>query len=225
MTPSTTAPTPQSSTSALPPQTKTPTPAPVAGSASVQSNGTPINATGSPAHPPAPSSQPESVNGSIRPANGTPTGSDTARDRQQAKKQQRREKEKERKKEERERERADKDGGTGEGVQQHQPKHSTSSAAPSQDADTATPLSPSDGPTGSRTPTGGPRKRNPWTLFMKLPGPCTENDIREFFQSAKEGVCWRSTLSFASLTPPADYFRQIPSQPVRSCSGRIHRVR
>ncbi|KIJ32329.1 hypothetical protein M422DRAFT_184543 [Sphaerobolus stellatus SS14] len=175
VTPTTSAPTPHSVTSALPQQQQTKPTTPVPGAIS-QSNGTPINVATSPAPP----SQPESVNGSVRAANGTPPGSDTARDRQQAKKQQRREKEKERKKE-------DKDA---EADKQHQPKASTSSAVPSQDQETATPFSPTDSNNGARTPTGTRPKRqhHPWTLFIKLPGPCTDMDIREFFQDAKDGI-------------------------------------
>lgn len=106
-------------------------------------------------------------------------GFEIARDRQQAKKQQKKDRERERKKEEKET--PDKK----DLLKSHQPKPSTSSSTPSGDAE---PISPAEG-TGARTPTGPPRRqRNPWTLFMKLPVPVTENELREFFQDAKEGV-------------------------------------
>ncbi|KAF8590277.1 hypothetical protein K439DRAFT_1382276 [Ramaria rubella] len=191
-TPSTTAQTPLSATSSLPPpQPKTPTPAPGA-PASVHSNGTSVNAESASATPiNQGSSQPEFSNGPK--ANGTTGVSDSAKEKQQIKKQQKKEREKERKKEEKERERADKDSGSKEGserkdVSPHQAKPSTSIAVQSQDAD---PLSPADNGTagtGMRTPTGPPRRRHPWTLFMKLPGPCNEIDIREFFLDAKDGI-------------------------------------
>jgi hypothetical protein len=191
-TPSTTAPTPQSATSSLPPaQTKTPTPVPAAPS-SVQSNGTSANAEAAAASPAnQASSQPEFSNGPR--TNGT-SAADSAKEKQQQKKQQKKEREKERKKEEKERERVEKDTGSKEGSERkeaspHQAKPSTSSVVPGQDGD---PLSPADSGTGSgggtRTPTGPPRRRNPWTLFMKLPGPCNETEVREFFLSAKDGV-------------------------------------
>ncbi|KAF8509424.1 hypothetical protein BU17DRAFT_98943 [Hysterangium stoloniferum] len=188
-TPSTTAPTPQSTTSALPPpQAKTPTPAPAA-SPSIRSNGTPVHGDFSAPSPVNPtSSRPESANGS----RGTPTASDSARERHQAKKQQKKERERERKKEEKERERADKDSVARDETEvtelAHEAQPSTSTAPAGQDAE---PMSPADGGnvTGIRTPTGPPRRqRNPWTLFMKLPGPCTETEVREFFLTAKEGI-------------------------------------
>jgi hypothetical protein len=172
-------------TSALPPpENKTPTPAPAA-SPSIRSNGTPAHGDFSAPSPVNPaSSRPESANGS----RSTPTASDSTRERQQAKKQQK----KERKKEEKERDRADKDSVAKDESEPtelaHEAQPSTSSVPATQNAE---PMSPADGGhvTGSRTPTGPPRRqRHPWTLFMKLPGPCTESEVREFFLTAKEGV-------------------------------------
>jgi len=48
------------------------------------------------------------------------------------------------------------------------------------------PLSPSD---GVRTPTSLRSRRNPWTLFIKVPTHATEHDVREFFTpSVREGI-------------------------------------
>ena len=150
------------------------------------------------------SSQPESINGPK--ANGAPGVSDSAKEKQQIKKQQKKEREKERKKEEKERERAEKESGSKEDPEKkdhlpHQTRPSTSSVTASQDPD---PLSPAESGagtgTGVRTPTGPLRRRHPWTLFMKLPGPCNEAEIREFFLDSKDGVgvsleCQRMSLT------------------------------
>lgn len=108
------------------------------------------------------------------------------------KKQQKKEREKERKKEEKERERAEKESKDDPERKEHSPhqaKPSTSSATASQDAELLSPAENGPGVgTGARTPTGPPRRRNPWTLFMKLPGPCTEFEIKEFFLDSKDGV-------------------------------------
>ncbi|KAF8511082.1 hypothetical protein JB92DRAFT_3144205 [Gautieria morchelliformis] len=189
-TPSNATPTPQSATSSLPP--KVPTPAPGAPS-SVHSNGTNTNAEGPVSSPATQGTyQAESANGPK--PNGGSGGSESAKEKQHIKKQQKKEREKERKKEEKERERAEKDSGSKEGSERkeaspHQAKPSTSSATQSQDADVLSPTESNAGPgTGARTPTGPPRRRHPWTLFMKLPGPCNETDIREFFLDAKDGI-------------------------------------
>ena len=44
--------------------------------------------------------------------------------------------------------------------------------------------------TGQRTPKIGKPQRHPWTLFMRMAGhlQVTENEIREFYGEAKEGV-------------------------------------
>lgn len=222
-TASMTAPTPQSVTSSLPPaQTKTPTPA-LGAPSLVQSNGASPNVEAVPA-PFANQTHPQSESTSSPKTNGAPTATDPAKEKQQIKKQQKKEREKERKKEEKERERAEKDAGSKDGSKDgserkeaspHQAKPSTSSTVPSQDAD---PLSPAESGAGSaggtRTPTGPPRRRNPWTLFMKLPGPCNETEIREFFLSSKDGVCRFRCVEEFLLTalPIKDHGRQIPSE-------------
>ena len=49
--------------------------------------------------------------------------------------------------------------------------------------------SPATESAGARTPTSRRPARNPWTLFMRLPAPSQEAEIREFFKDAKTGVC------------------------------------
>ncbi|KZV68922.1 hypothetical protein PENSPDRAFT_502599 [Peniophora sp. CONT] len=49
-------------------------------------------------------------------------------------------------------------------------------------------MSPRTDSTGARTPTSKRAPRNPWTLFMRLPNPASESEVREFFQDAKAGV-------------------------------------
>ena len=48
--------------------------------------------------------------------------------------------------------------------------------------------SPATESAGARTPTSRRPARNPWTLFMRLPAPSQEAEIREFFKDAKTGV-------------------------------------
>jgi hypothetical protein len=50
------------------------------------------------------------------------------------------------------------------------------------------PLSPRTDSTGIRTPTSRKPRRHPWTLFVRLPGPTNETDLRDFFGEAKDGV-------------------------------------
>lgn len=48
--------------------------------------------------------------------------------------------------------------------------------------------SPRTDSTGARTPTGRRQARHPWTLFVRLPAPAGEHELREFFADAKGGV-------------------------------------
>ncbi|KAI0346940.1 hypothetical protein BDW22DRAFT_1351248 [Trametopsis cervina] len=48
--------------------------------------------------------------------------------------------------------------------------------------------SPATESTGARTPTSRRPPRNPWTLFMRLPNPASEGEIRDFFGEAKSGI-------------------------------------
>jgi hypothetical protein len=62
----------------------------------------------------------------------------------------------------------------------------TGSPAPGSDAG---PQSPRTESTGTRTPTIRKQGRNhPWTLFVRLPNPANESELRQFFGEAKEGV-------------------------------------
>ncbi|KAI0637630.1 hypothetical protein C8Q77DRAFT_1047316 [Trametes polyzona] len=49
-------------------------------------------------------------------------------------------------------------------------------------------LSPATESTGTRTPTGRRPARNPWTIFMRMPNPANETEVRDFFGDAKEGI-------------------------------------
>ncbi|VDC01107.1 unnamed protein product [Peniophora sp. CBMAI 1063] len=49
-------------------------------------------------------------------------------------------------------------------------------------------MSPRTDSTGARTPTSKRAPRNPWTLFMRIPIPANEQEVREFFQDAKAGI-------------------------------------
>lgn len=62
----------------------------------------------------------------------------------------------------------------------------TTSPAPGSDAG---PQSPRTESTGTRTPTTRKQGRNhPWTLFVRQPNTTNEDDLREFFKEAKDGV-------------------------------------
>ncbi|TFY50474.1 hypothetical protein EVG20_g11496, partial [Dentipellis fragilis] len=49
-------------------------------------------------------------------------------------------------------------------------------------------MSPRTDSTGARTPTSKRPPRNPWTLFVKLPVPANEGELREFFAESKSGI-------------------------------------
>jgi hypothetical protein len=49
-------------------------------------------------------------------------------------------------------------------------------------------MSPATDSAGARTPTSRQQKRNPWTIFMRMSVSASEDEIREFFGEAKEGV-------------------------------------
>ncbi|KAI0772548.1 hypothetical protein BD413DRAFT_612688 [Trametes elegans] len=48
--------------------------------------------------------------------------------------------------------------------------------------------SPATESTGTRTPTSRRPARNPWTIFMRMPNPANETEVRDFFADAKEGI-------------------------------------
>ncbi|CDO74203.1 hypothetical protein BN946_scf185043.g255 [Trametes cinnabarina] len=49
-------------------------------------------------------------------------------------------------------------------------------------------MSPATESTGTRTPTSRRPARNPWTIFMRMPNPASESEVRDFFGDAKEGI-------------------------------------
>lgn len=54
------------------------------------------------------------------------------------------------------------------------------------------PISPT-GATGATSPT--PRKRNPWTIFMRYTGQRSEDELKEYFGDAKVGLPPRSIMT------------------------------
>ncbi|KAI0643623.1 hypothetical protein C8Q79DRAFT_914452 [Trametes meyenii] len=49
-------------------------------------------------------------------------------------------------------------------------------------------ISPATESTGTRTPTGRRPARNPWTIFMRMPNPANETEVRDFFGDTKDGI-------------------------------------
>ena len=88
--------------------------------------------------------------------------------------------------------------------------------------------SPDTESTGARTPTGRRTQRNPWTIFMRLSVPANEQEVRDFFQDAKNGVRFFSFFRAASILniPPPDHKSIIPDELRRQATkDGIHRVR
>jgi len=56
------------------------------------------------------------------------------------------------------------------------------------DADPTSPLLSGGESSGAQTPTSRRPARNPWTLFIKLPVPVSEQELRDYFLEAKEGI-------------------------------------
>ncbi|CAL1701959.1 unnamed protein product [Somion occarium] len=108
----------------------------------------------------------------------------------------------ERKKERKEKERAEREAATS----QHEGEaNGTSSPAPPPSGKATPDLSITAGPsdarraedgvtspatesTGARTPTSRRAQRNPWTIFMRMPAPANEQELREFFGEAQSGI-------------------------------------
>ncbi|CCM01038.1 uncharacterized protein FIBRA_03086 [Fibroporia radiculosa] len=206
VTPSTVEPTPNSATSSLPVTGA----GPGSGAAttpvvSTKGNGTPVPGDRPQASKSKPSTPPpHSASGRETPkdarANGTPTGNAADKaERERAK----RERKKERKQQERaDREAAGKDGSGStpatptvpEAVSSPPPAQVKSGkATPDAHAAAATAndavTSPAtEGSAGARTPTSRRPARNPWTIFMRMPNPADENEVREFFGEAKAGI-------------------------------------
>ncbi|KAI0366219.1 hypothetical protein BV20DRAFT_952738 [Pilatotrama ljubarskyi] len=212
VTPSTVAATPSSATSGLPVQA---TGTGGTGGAATPKNATPV-ATEKPLPPhltgskSKPSTPPPASGGSGRETpklNGqqqSQAAADKA-ERERAK----RERKKERKQQERaEREAAAKEGGGGSGTASPaQPRAEVDLSSPppqgpksgkatpevsTAGAETKAPedgvTSPATESTGARTPTSRRPARNPWTIFMRMPNPANETEVRDFFGDAKEGI-------------------------------------
>ena len=225
-TPSTVAPTPNSTTSAVPPQGPNAGAAATPKAAGTGTAATPVAAekplpphlTGSkskPGTPPPPASGHETPK-----LNGSQQGQaalDKA-DRERAKR--------ERKKERKQQERAERDaaaaatkeGGEVVGSPQNARAEIDLSSPPPPKSGKATPevatvgtigearaddgvISPATESTGARTPTSKRPARNPWTIFMRMTNPASESEVREFFGDTKEGVSNRlPSYAPASLT-------------------------
>lgn len=67
--------------------------------------------------------------------------------------------------------------------------------------------SPATESTGARTPTSKRPARNPWTIFMRMPNPASETEVRDFFGDAKDGVS--SDIDSSLLEGVADCLPQI----------------
>lgn len=134
-------------------------------------------------------------------SNGAPTPSTDKTEKEKQKKKEKKER-KDREKADRETKEADepKEGGdlvlsapTEQSTRVHVPKSgkATPEASNSATADVdshAGLKSPTTDSTGGRTPTSKRAPRNPWTLFMRMPVPANESELREFFGEAKDGI-------------------------------------
>ncbi|EIW62255.1 uncharacterized protein TRAVEDRAFT_164125 [Trametes versicolor FP-101664 SS1] len=212
VTPSTVAATPSSATSGLPVQVQSG--APGTGGASTPKNATPAGTekplpphlTGSkskPATPPPASATSGRETPKLNGAQDAQAAADKA-ERERAK----RERKKERK---REAAAAAKEGGSGSGTASPaQPRTEVDLSSPPPQApksgkatpevSTAGPpgvdlrgpedgvTSPATESTGVRTPTGRRPARNPWTIFMRMPNPANETEVKDFFGDAGSGI-------------------------------------
>lgn len=221
VTPSTSALTPNSITSALPsnaaPSAST-TPAPGGVPAHLNANNTnsktptpppnasrsaPVSGKATPKEPQLPKS-----NGAL-PAN--------ANDKQDGKDKQKKDKKKDKREKS---ETFEKDGTSPEAVTSLNQKSSQfagatqpiKSAMNAEKIDTeAVPLSPATAGTdspGTRTPTSKRPPRNPWTVFIRMSVPANENELRTFFGEAKDGVRFLSVLFKHLLINCLDYTSQ-----------------
>lgn len=131
-------------------------------------------------------------------ANGTSPAPGAITDKAEKEKQKRKEKKERKDKEKAEREAGETGGATEgdatpsaevqipkSGKETPAPEASTSAAADT-DSGLKSPTAESTG--GARTPTSKGPKRNPWTLFMRMPVQATEAELRDFFGDAKDGI-------------------------------------
>lgn len=199
-TPSTVAPTPTSpavETSTTPIGTKGPTPVPPEKGPSARA---------SPAPKPNQSSAPE-----------TPTsGRETPKDQRSAEKAEKERAKRERKKERKQQEKAEREAAAAAGGSQPDGETNGASSPVPPQSGKATPelsinagpserrvedgiISPATESTGARTPTSRRPQRNPWTIFMRMPEPAGEQEVREFFGEARSGVSLFLDLHNASV--------------------------
>jgi len=206
--------TPTSTKPPLPPQTATSnapnkvlTPAPAADKVTPQE----IDAVSSP--PQAAPSTSEPTSGKETPPIAKLNGSDSAtastpgsvekdkseRDREKTEKF--KAKKKERKERDRDRDRAERDAARDAGTEgssgEKKDDATATTTPPKPELDTSGspapgsdggPLSPRTDSTGTRTPTSRKPRRHPWTLFVRLPAPTSEAELRDFFGEAKGGI-------------------------------------
>ncbi|KAH7921711.1 hypothetical protein BV22DRAFT_1038311 [Leucogyrophana mollusca] len=205
-TPSTVAPTPNSTTSSLP--SNAPTNPPTKGSTPVSSEkqapphlakdsrsaaATPPIAAKEPVKEASTSSQSQAkTNGS--PA---PTPSDKAEKEKQKKKEKKEKKDRERAEREAKEKEADEQKETS--AEPQQPKSGKATPVPdtptidavkasTPDTDRSALKSPTTDSAGARTPTSRRPPRHPWTLFVRLQNPSNEAELKEFFGGASSGV-------------------------------------
>jgi len=190
---SSTAPLPSNNTASNPPtkgstpapQTDRPIPPHLSNNVNKSTPSTPPPATSGKATPKEPTSAvDERLNGS-----GTPPGTSDKAEKDRLKRERKREK-KERERAEREATK-DKEGGDGEQGSKSgkaSPTSPSSDVGPKSVVDRAEAVSSPVDSTGARTPTSRKPHRNPWTLFVRLPNPANETEIREFFGEAASGI-------------------------------------
>ncbi|KAI0057721.1 hypothetical protein BV25DRAFT_1994756 [Artomyces pyxidatus] len=201
-TPATSAPTPTSTQQpSLPAQTASPnapltkasTPVPAPAPASEKPAPPAPAKSAAPSPPPAPAqSETPKTNGNgngVASTSGTPEKEREKTDKEREKA----EKAKAKRKEKKERERASKeDAAAAAGIEKVEPKSGKTSpevdTTLSPDGAEGGMLSPRTDSTGARTPTSRKPPRNPWTLFVRLPNPANETELRDFFGDAKAGI-------------------------------------
>ncbi|KAI0051455.1 hypothetical protein FA95DRAFT_1554545 [Auriscalpium vulgare] len=145
------------------------------------------------------------LNGTSTPGNGVASTSGVSDKEKSEKEREKAEKAKAKRKEKKERDRAEREkereaAGTPADGEKKVPLTKSGKTSPEVDVSAAalSPragsdnaeglLSPRTDSTGARTPTSKKPPRNPWTLFIRLPNPANETELREFFGDAKNGI-------------------------------------
>ncbi|KAI0314960.1 hypothetical protein OF83DRAFT_394789 [Amylostereum chailletii] len=169
----------------------------------------PQKPTTGPSTPPPEASgtqSPVKVNGSGPSSNNAPTPEKERSEKEREKFERDKAKKKEKKKEKKEREAREKeqaaegdkdkeDGAEGKVTppameKEEKPTLQVQPALPTDSPKTAEDglMSPRTDSTGARTPTTKRPPRNPWTIFVRLPVPANETELRDFFGEAKSGI-------------------------------------